>query len=220
MRGQGEQTDPEGLDVDGQPTAAGVGIHKKRHAGFAGNLRNFANGLDGAEVVIGVVEGDEDGVVGQSGADVGGVDEAFFVDAELGRGEALFLEELDGVQHGRMLDGAGDDVVAAGLLGVSRAFDGEVDGFGAAGGKDDFLGRFGVEEGGNLLAGFGDGIADAESGLVKRGRAGEVFGKKWAHRLEDLREDRGGGVVVEIDLAHARNIRVKGGRRKEEGDSN
>ena len=56
-----------------------------------------------------------DGVVGDGVLELLEVDEAFAVDAEVGDAEAFLLEPLGGVEDGVVLDGGGDDVLAAAL---------------------------------------------------------------------------------------------------------
>lgn len=81
------------------------------------------------------------------------------------------------------------------------AEDGVIVGFGAAAREDDFLG-LGSDEGGNLFAGGFDGGAGALAGRVDRRGVGKVGGEIGKHRVEDLRVDGGGGVVIEIDAVH------------------
>jgi hypothetical protein len=106
------------------------------------------------------------------------------------------------VQDGRMFDAADDEVVAAPLRGPAGPFDSEIGGFRAVGGKDDFFGRLGVNEAGGLGAGNLQCVARAQTVLVRRGGIAEGPGQEWLHRLQRLRQQRRGGLMVEIDVPH------------------
>ena len=102
------------------------------------------DGLDDADFVVGVHDGDEDGLVGAFGDDgaleVVEVDEAVGLDGQVGDDVAHLLELLAGVEDGLVLGDLGDDVVAALAVHLGDALDGEVVGLGGAGGEDDLLG--------------------------------------------------------------------------------
>ena len=100
-----------------------------------------------------------------------GVDPPVGVDRQvLDRGALVLAEPVHGVEHGVVLDGAGQDT-GAGRVGVAagpvQALDGEVVGLGAAGGEDDLAGA-GAERLGEGLA----GLLDRAAGPRGRLRAG------------------------------------------------
>jgi hypothetical protein len=43
---------------------------------------------------------------------------------------------------------------------------------------------------------------------VYRGSVSEFSGKKWEHRVEHVRLNRRGGIVIQIDAIHGRAIRI------------
>ena len=53
-------------------------------------------------------------------------------------------------------------------------------------------------------------VVGAAAQCVRRRRIAEVAAQERQHRLEDLRVDRGGRVVVEIDGRHASSLRMHG----------
>jgi len=59
--------------------------------GFCGDAADFFEGLDGAEFVVGVHHGDEDGFWADGGADCIWIDAAFAIDWEVGDGNALLF---------------------------------------------------------------------------------------------------------------------------------
>lgn len=184
---------PEGLD--------GVGV--QRDPGLAGDGRQFADRHDGADLVVGPHDGGQGHVVGVA---LDGLAEGVGVDAPVAvHGQVLDLralvlgEPVDGVEHGVVLDGAGDDPGPGGVGVAPRpveALDGEVVGLRAAGGEDHLAGA-GADRLGEGFAGLLHGTAGPAARGVQGGgvpRGGELRG----HRRGGLRQHRGGGGVVEV----------------------
>ena len=84
-----------------------------------------------------------------------------------------------------------------------RAANGDVARFGAAAGKDDFVGR-GADQGRDLGARCFYRVVGAAAKTVRRRRIAELAAQIWQHGVEHRGIDRRGGVVVEIDRAHRR----------------
>ena len=126
-------------------------------------------------------------------------------------------EGLGGVEHGVVLDGGGDEV--GGFLreeiGLQDAEEGEVVALGAAGGEDD-LGGAAVEQRGDLLAGVLDGGAGVLALLVDGAGVAEVLDPEGTHGVEDLGEQRRGGVGVHVDPAHGSSLRLSAGAQNAE----
>jgi hypothetical protein len=169
-------------------------------------VAEFADGLDGldhADFVVGVHDGDEDGLVGAFGdngaLEVFDVDEAVGEDWQVGDAVAGLLETLAGVEGCLVLGDLGDDVVAALFVHLGSALDGEVGGLGGAGGEDDFLGGR-ADEAGDLLARFLDTLLGfpAEGVIARRGVA-EDAGEVGHHGFEHAGIERRGRVVVHVD---------------------
>ena len=112
------------------------------------------------------------------------------IDAEAGCGQ---LAERLG--DGRMLDGAGEEV--AGRV-AGQAEEGEVVRLGGAAGEDHLIGM-GAEQGGDPLAGVFQGLAGAAAGAVALAGLPYDVGQERPHRLPDGRQQRRGGIVVEVD---------------------
>ena len=100
-----------------------------------------------------------------------------------------------------MLDGAGDNVLVRGGRGARHAENGEIVGLGAAAGEDD-LRRGGVDERGHLAARGFQALLGGLSEMVDAGRVTIHLSEARHHRLEDLRIDRCGGVVIEVEVLH------------------
>ena len=107
-----------------------------------------------------------------------------------------------------MLDGSGDEVVAW----VQDSEEGEVVALGASGGEDD-LGGAAVEEAGDGLAGVVDGGAGVLTLLMDGAGVAELLDPEGTHGVEDLGEQRGGGVGVHVDPAHSFKFTPEGWER-------
>ena len=105
---------------------------------------------------------------------------------------------LEGVEHGVVLGGAGDEVFAARSVAAGEAEDGEVIRFGAAAGEDDLV-RAAAEERGELVAGIVERGAGLASGGVDGGGVAVVLLQVGAHGGEHLGGEGCGRVVVEVD---------------------
>src|SRR5258706_7701154 len=124
--------------------------------------------------------------------------------------EAHRLEEFDGLKDGGMFDGAEDDVFSATLIGPRAAFDGEVDGFGSAGGEDDFVRGGGVEELGDFFAGFVQCGAGFDTAGVNGAGSAEAFGKPREHCFENGRLERSSGEVIKTNAPHFESLTERG----------
>jgi len=127
-----------------------VGVHKRAVA--VGDGRDFGDWLDGTDLVVGVHDGHQDGIGGDGPLNVGGVYHSVLVHRQHGDAVALAFEPLAGLQHRRVFDGRGDDVVAALTIGGGHTLDGAVVGLAAAAGEDD-LGRLAAQQRRHLCAG-------------------------------------------------------------------
>jgi len=147
--GEGEQVDV--FELAGEVNRKlgsglyGVGVDEDLRAILFGEgfrkARDFADGLNGSGLIVGEHYGDEPGVGCECGFEGCGVDDAAGVRCEVGDFDAAAFERFSGVEHGVVLNLAGDEV--RGLLGVEErlqnAGEREVIAFCAAGGEDDFL---------------------------------------------------------------------------------
>ena len=93
-------------------------------------------------------------------------------------------------------------MLALALVGIGRAFDGEVGRFSAVGGEENLLLAVGADQCGHLLARPLESIPDPKPVLVQRRGVAEVLCEVRPHGIEDLRQNRGGGLMIEEDLTH------------------
>ena len=95
-----------------------------------------------------------------------------------------------------MLDGGGDHMAFAGL-GLQGAVDCGVIALSAATGENNFA-WFGIDERRHLRASVVHRLAHLVAEGIGTGRITPLLGEKWQHRLQHLRRNPCGGVVVKI----------------------
>ena len=195
------------VDVERELARGLDGIGVEERAGGVGDFGELANGLEDAGFVVGEHDRDEAGVGLEGGFESGGLDAAGGGGLEKGDFDAASLQSFGGVEDGVVLDLCGDEVCAGGQ-GSEQS---EVVAFGAAGGEDNFGGS-GAEKVGDGIAGVLDGGAGVLAGAVDRAGVGEVGGEEGAHGFDDLREQRCGGVGVEVDGGHGFILDLSGQR--------
>ena len=126
VAGEREHVDVVGHHVDGDLAHGLDGVGVEDDALLVAELADLANGLDDADFVVGVHDGDEDGLVVDGALQVFEIDEAVGLHGQIGDAVALLLELLAGVEDGLVLGDLGDDVVAALAVHLGDALDGEV----------------------------------------------------------------------------------------------
>ena len=97
--------------------------------------------LQGPDLAVGRLDGDEDRVLRQGLPDVAGIDAAEPVDGDEHGLEPELLQALGRVEDGQVLDRRDDDPLAPGPAGQGHALEGQIVGFGPRGGEEDLLGR-------------------------------------------------------------------------------
>ena len=204
VSGEGQQVDGAAGDVDGE-FAHGLGrVGVKEDAVFAAERADFADGLQGANFIVGRHDGDEErpGVF-DGAAEIVEADAAFGIDREDGDAAALLRQPCTGIEDGFVLGGLGDDVDGTPRIGSASGFnsalDGEVVALGGAGGEDDFFGRS-AEEAGDLSASGFDGLFGGPAkGVAAAGGVAVDVGQERQHGLKHARIDARGGLVIHVD---------------------
>ena len=127
-----------------------------------------------------------------------GADEAGLIRLQICDLEALRFERFHGVQHGVMLDGSGDDVIAALFQALAGRENCPVIRLRAAGGEKDAV-RLSAETGSNLLAGVFQLALGGNAQLVDRGGVSPGVAQQARHCLHAGGIWFGGGGIVQID---------------------
>ncbi|MNX50585.1 hypothetical protein D3C86_812180 [compost metagenome] len=199
VRSQAHQVDGQLRDVD-VDLAGGLGrVDVEDHALFAAGIAQRDHVLDHADFVVHEEHAGQDGVGADGRLELLEIDEAVFLDVEVGHFEALALEFAHGVEHGLVLGLQGDQVLALALVEVGRALERQVDRLGGARRPDD-LTRVGVDQVGHLAARLLDRLFGFPApGVAARCRVAEMFAQPGNHGVDHTRVDRRGGAVIEID---------------------
>jgi hypothetical protein len=122
----------------------------ERYLMFSGDLADFPDRLDAADLVVGVHDRDQ-GSPGSYGlSHLIGIDDSVLIGREPGHLEALFFQSLDCVHDGKMLYGRGYEVIATGMVGMHDPFEGKIIRFGTSGDEYHLL-RGRIDQSGNLF---------------------------------------------------------------------
>jgi hypothetical protein len=169
----------------------------KSDAGFTGDLAYLGDGLDGADLVVCVHDGNQDRIGPDRLAHVLRIHPAATIHRHPGQLVSAFLQVLHGLEHGVVLYGGGDEMAALLLLRIRRPGDGPVVGFGAPAREVDLVGLR-PDRGGYRLTGLLHRACRCESQAIDSGGIAKLFTEPGAHRLDDLGVGGRRGGVIEI----------------------
>src|SRR6185437_94443 len=201
MRGEREEINLEFVDVEGNFARGLNRVGVKINVGFESDAANFRDGLDGAELIIRVHHGDENGFGANRAANVFGIDNAVARNRKPSDFNSPLFEGFDGVEDGVVLDGRADNVLfVAGHRG-DEAENGEIVRFGATAGEYSF-GWLSADERSHRLTRGLDGAAGVLASGVNRAGVAIAFGEERQHRVENFAVNGSGGVVIQVDAAN------------------
>jgi hypothetical protein len=201
VRGDGDQVHRNLPDVQRHAGEGMGGIGMEEDTLFPADFGNGADVLERANLLVGSLYGDQNGLRREGLPQVVQVHPSGLVHADVGGPEALSLQRADGVEDGEVLNGGGDDMAALLLSQRQRdALDGQVAGFGVAGSEDEFVGA-GTQGGGDADAGVIQRFAGVQpDGVAKLGgRHGVDVKEIRLHRLQDPLVQAGSGGVIQVD---------------------
>ena len=139
VRGERQQVDVLRLDVNGQVSHGLHGVGVEQHARLAADCADLADRQDGADLVVGVHDGNQARVLANGALDLLRRHGADGADGEQLDGEALFFKLFQRVQHGVVLECGRNDVLFAFAFAEARGGeDGLIVGLAAAGGEVNF----------------------------------------------------------------------------------
>ena len=199
VRGERNHVQIVFLHVDRNFSGRLHAVGMEQDALFLGNLADFLDGLDHADFVVGVHDGDQNRFRGDGAAQVVKIDAAVFCNREVGHFVAVLLEAFTGVENGFVFGDLRDDVIALFAVHFRGALEREVIRFRRAAGEDDFLGRR-VDQAGDLRARVLHSFLGrpAEGVVAARGVA-ELLVEVGQHRFDHARVHRSGGVVIHVN---------------------
>jgi len=173
---------------------------------WRGDAADLCDRLDGAHLVVGMHDADENGLRRDRPDYIVGIDPAEAVDRNDAHVEALPFQEAAGPEDCRMLDGTDNDVVALAPQRPGHPFEGEVVGLAASAREDDLV-AVGAEHRRDLAASFLECSLRTRSCPMPARRIAETIFQERPHRRGDRGIDRRAGVVVEVYARHGQNTR-------------
>ena len=180
-------------------------------AALAAHRADRRNVLDDPDLVVHVHDGNEDGVRAQRRLHLVEVEQAVFLNVEISHLEALALELAHRVEHCLVLGLDRDQMLAARLIELRGALQGQVVGFSGTRSPDD-LARIGVDECGYFLARLLDRrFRFPAPGVAARRRVAEVLAQPGNHRVDDALIHRRRRTVVHVDREMRGHVHGDGG---------
>ena len=196
MAGEAQHINVLGLDVDGQVTRRLNGVGVEQNALFPAHGADLLNGQDAADLVVGVHDRHQAGILPDGVGHLPGGDHAVFVDRQQLHLEALLLQLLQGVENGVVLEGGGDDVhLALAAADGGGGKQGLVVGLAAAGGEDDLTG-LAVQAPGHGLAALHQQLRRPLAHAVQAGGVAVVLLHGGKHGVQGRPAHPGGGRVI------------------------
>ena len=198
MPGHREHIYVHRLNIDGDFAEALGRIGVNAYLFLPRDPGDFIDRLNRSDLVVGMHDGNQDGVRPDGGGHIVQADHAGVIDIHIGGLETLLFQVSAHVQDCRVLHGAGDNVTAFSLKRSGHAFDGVVVGFGAAGGEE-YLFRPAVEQTGHLPPGPLHRFFGANAVPVGTGRVAEIGLQERAHGRDHFRVVGRGAIIVQVD---------------------
>ena len=199
-----KQVGSEVLEIDDGFARGTNRIEMERNSKFFGKLRCISDRLNGANFMIGVHQGDEEGFVRADGfAKIGWGEPAVLIDGQDGKIDAEFLiERATGIEGSGMLNGGRDDVkpMLGSPSGQKESLDCVIDRLGSSARENHFI-RGGVEKLSRSDSGVFDGALGWTRSPMSSRRVSDLLPQVGKHFLEDLLRNRCAGVVIQIDRA-------------------
>ena len=199
VRGQAHQVDRQLGQVDLHLAGGLRRVDVEDDAALAAERADRRDVLDHADLVVHEHHRDQDRVGPQRRLQRLEVEQAVFLDVEVGHLEALALELAHRVEHRLVLGLDRDQVLALGLVELGRALERQVVGLGRARGPDD-LARVGADQRRDLLPRLLDRLLRLPTpGMAARRRVAEVLAQPRDHRVDDALIHRRRRAVVHVD---------------------
>ena len=173
-----------------------------------GDLGDLLQGLQNPGLVVGVHDGNQDGLRPQCAAQLTGRNQAVTVHIQIGDLRAILFQEGTGIQHCLVFGFGGDDVIAFGTVSPAGPFKDGVDAFGGTRGPDQVTGFDAQGSGYGPCCIFHSTSGQPAIRVMAARRVPEVFPEVGQHGIQYLLVAGGGGIVVQIGLGiHSNTFR-------------
>ena len=194
-----EQVDTVAFDVDRNLAYRLHRVAVKDDPAFLGDAPDLADRMNRPDLVVGVHDRDQHGLVGDRVAHRVGIDHPVLVHRQVGHGRlARPFQRAATVEHRLVLGDAGDDVVALVLVELDNPLDRLVVGLGRAAGENYLLGLR-IDQRGDLVARLVDRfLGFPAEAMVAAGGVAELLREVRQHRLQHPRIDRRRRVIVHV----------------------
>ncbi|MNX65889.1 hypothetical protein D3C86_969640 [compost metagenome] len=199
--GERHHVDFQFLQVNLDLASGLSGVDVEQNALGAEHFADRGDVVNGADFVVHVHYGDQNGVFAQCSFNHGRGDQTVFGRLEVSNLETFTLQLAHGVEDSLVLNLGGDQVLAFGGIEMCRTLDCQVVGFGGTGGPDDFT-RVGVDQVSDLTTSVFNGLFSFPAEHVGTGRRVtevSVDQQAFTHFLRNTRINRGGRRVIKVN---------------------
>src|SRR5579884_57009 len=170
----------------------------ERHLTRPADTPDLRHRLNGANLVIGIHDGDEDGLIGDGPLYIFGIDAPIAINGQIGGLEAETLQVLAGVEYRVMLNGRGNDMIALLLRRLRHTLDRQVVALRAAT-REGNLRWTAIEYFGHLLARGINRLHGMPPQRIDTAGIAIFCCQVRQHRLQYARIKRGSGRMVKVD---------------------
>ena len=150
MSGEGKKVDVHSFNINCYMTDGLHRIGVEKNSFFTADSPDLLYGHDGADLVVGKHNADEDGIASDCIADLFSLDHAVFVNGEISDLKTMLFQIFAGMKYRMMLDRRGDDMLTLALILFGNALESHIVGFGTAA-CEDYLVILGIERGSDLM---------------------------------------------------------------------
>src|SRR5581483_877032 len=197
VTGDGKRVTANPLHADGDLARCLNGVSMKQDAGFGGNLPDLLHRLQHAGLVVGHHDRDQPRIRTQCPLYIGRIDQTALIYRHNCNLAAHLLQVLHRMEHSMMLDAGSNHVIA----GLQQSGDGQIVALRPPGSEYD-LRCAAVQQFCNRLARALHRGPRLLPVMVNRGCVAELLPKIRAHGLEYFRQNRSGGVIVQVNALH------------------
>ena len=179
-------------------------VRVEQHGALPAQRADLRDGLDRTDLVVGVHNGDEGGILTDRRRDVLRPHKAEGIWIQPGYREAFQLQLSAGIQHGVMLKGSCNNVIFTLFpQAFGHSLNGPIVGFAAAGGEE-YLRWQRADTGSHLLPGKPDGFCRVPAFSVEAGWVAIIVLQIGQHRGQHFFGYRGGCRVVRVNISPRR----------------
>ena len=160
-----------------------------------GQIGDFGDGLNGAHLVIGMHDGNQNGLWSNGSGHIIGINQSVTIDLQIGHFKTFIFQKTTHLNYRGMFNGRGNDVVALIPISISHTFNRIIVGLGPAAGENDFIDTA-AEHVSYLSSGRFHGFFGGNAVPMTTGRIAKMFIQIRQHGLSHPRINGRRSVII------------------------